>query len=412
MKNLLITFLVLASFSVSGQFRNNIYSHWDGGYAVGAYGRYQASSNAVTTNLLWAAYQGKFLDKGIRQKSSNLHSNSNRIGVDLDYGIFAKHIPDSTKGIGWFVKIADRTHINAKYPKDLFDLGMFGNAMFAGETIELSDIRVNYMQYSQFELGLLKNIRKGKGTWNLGFGLSLLTGKRNLSLLIEQADLYTDPDGEYLEGEIHGSITSASLSSAQYFDANGVGFSASVNVGYSTDKFGIRLEADDMGMIGWSKNLKKTDIDSVFVFEGAEVNLFAADGSPFSSISLDTVINGFATKLPGEKYTTPVPGRVRLEGHYMLNSKKWRLYVGVQYRIAPSYVPYVYVGTDSPLGKGFFIDGRLAFGGFGSWHIGLEAKKKFGDVFEVRIGTNNLEGYVLPMVGTSQSAYIGLTGFF
>jgi hypothetical protein len=89
-----------------------------------------------------------------------------------------------------------------------------------------------------------------------------------------------------------------------------------------------------------------------------------------------------------------------------------RLYAGIQYRIASSYVPYGYIGTSSPLPKGFYIDGRFAYGGFGSWHLGLELRKKFANVFEIKLGTNNLEGYVLPMVGTSQSAYVGFAAYF
>lgn len=394
------------------QFRSTIYSNWDNGYEIGAYARYQASSNAITSNLLWNAYSGQFLDRSLREKVSNMHATNNRFGADLDYGIYIKHLPDSSKGIGWFVNVADRTHINGKYPKNLFDVSMFGNAQFAGETINLSPIELNLLTYTQFEVGILKKVQKTKGTWNIGFGVALLTGKRNLKFRIDGAELYTDADGEYLEGEIHGMFRSASLSSAQYIDANGLGLSGSLNIAYSATKWGIKLEADDHGFISWSKGTKQTDLDSVFRFEGIDVNLFAANGDPFTNVNLDTIVAGFATEVPIDKYSTAVPGRIRLEGHYMLNANKWRLYFGVQYRFAPSYVPYVYVGTDSPLGKGFYIDGRFAYGGFGSWHLGLELKKRFANVFEVRLGTNNLEGYVLPMVGTTQSAYVSLAGFF
>lgn len=412
MIRILIPFFSLLAVSASAQLRNPIYTNWDAGYAVGTYGRYQASSNALTSNLVWNTYQGKFLERDLREKVSGMHTESNRLGADMDYGLFARHLPDSTKGIGWFVGIADRTHVNGKYPRDLFDVLMFGNAQFAGETIQLAPIQFNFLSYTQVEAGILKTIRKDKGSWNIGFGLSALFGKQNINVVIDKAEMYTDPDGEYLEGSIHGTVRTASISSTQYFDANGMGFSGSLNVGYSTSKWGIKFEADDLGLISWSQNVNQTDLDSTFRFEGADVNLFATDGNAFSSINLDSVVNGFATDVSIDRYITSVPGRMRLEGHYMLNDKKLRLYAGVQYRIAPGYIPYAYIGTDSPLGKGFFIDGRFAYGGFGSWNLGLEVKKRFGEAFEVRIGTNNLEGYVLPMVGTSQSAYLSLAGFF
>ncbi|MFT5280553.1 MAG: hypothetical protein ACI9P8_002199 [Bacteroidia bacterium] len=412
MIRILILFQLFVFFSASAQLRNPIYSDWTSGYSVGAYGRYQLSSNAITSNLVWNVYQGKDLSRKLRENVSRNLIKGNRIGADADYGIFAKHLPDSTTGIGWFVNLADRIHVNAKYPKDLFDVAMFGNASFAGKTADLSNIEFNLLMYKQFEIGILKTVQRDKGKWNIGFGLSLLTGNRNVRLNITEASLYTDPDGEYLDGEIHGEFRSASMGKTQFIAANGLGFSGSFSIGFESDKFGIRLDADDLGFIRWSEKLKHTDLDSVFRFEGVEVNLFSADGNPFSSINLDSVVDGFATVREASAYSVATPGRVRLEGYYSLNSENWRVYAGIQYRIAAGYVPLGYVGTSAPLKKGFFIDGRFAYGGFGSWNLGLEVRKRFANVFEVRLGTNNLEGYLLPMVGTSQSAYASLAGFF
>jgi hypothetical protein len=411
-KNLLLPLLILIGLGANAQYKNDVYSDWNVGYSVAAFGRYQASSNAITSNLVWNTYQGNFLTRDLREKVSGMHTRSNRFGADLDYGIYAKHIPDSAKGIGWFLKIADRTHLNGKYPKELFDFVMFGNAQYAGESINLSPIEFNLITYTQFEIGLLNSISKQKGKWNLGLGISLLTGKRNLRLKIDEAELYTDPNGEYLEGDVTGDIWSSSLSSSQYVDANGIGFSASVHIGYETEKFDIRFEADDLGIINWTKHLGITELDSVFVFDGVEVTLFASDINPVTGINLDSVVDGFATKGVGVSYMSILPGRIGFEGDYALNTKDWKLYAGVQYRFAPSYIPYAYIGTNSPLGKGFSIDGRVAFGGLGNWHLGLDFRKKFSDVAEIRLGTRNLEGFVLPMVGTSQSAYVSIAGYF
>lgn len=412
MRRLLVFFQLLVFASASAQLRNPIYSDWTSGYSVGAYGRYQLSSNAITSNLAWNVYQGNKLSRKLRENVSGNLSAGNRLGGDAGYGIFAKHLPDSTTGIGWFVHVADKIHLNSKYPKDLLNVVMFGNASFAGKTADFSEIEFNLLMYKQFEVGILKSVQKENGKWNLGFGLSLLTGTRNLQLKISEATLYTDSDGEYLDGEFHGSFRSSSMGKTQFFAANGFGVSGTFSIGYESEKFGIRLDGDELGFINWKRKLKRTDLDSAFRFEGVEVNLFSADGNPFSSFNLDSVVDGFATVREAEAYSVATPGRIRVEGFYSLNSENWRVYAGVQYRFATGYVPLGYIGTSAPLKKGFFIDGRFAYGGFGSWNLGLEVRKRFKNVFELRLGTNNLEGYLLPMVGTSQSAYITLAGFF
>lgn len=410
MRQILTTILTLGCFAGFAQLRHPVYNDWDAGYSVGAYGRYQVASNNITSNLVWGAFQGHELNRNQRERASSYLFNMNRLGVDLDYGIFAKHLPDSSKGLGWYINIADRTHANARFSRDFFNLVMFGNAQFADKTVDLSGLELNFMTYKQFEVGILKSISHGKGKWNLGLGLSLLTGNRDLHFKLNEASLYTHPDGEYLEGTVKGEIRSSSLASTQYFDANGLGFSTALNIGYEAKKFGIRLQTDDLGFISWSQHLKETELDTAFTFEGIEVQLLSSD--PFSTFNADTILSGLVTKLEPRKYTTVVPGRLRLEGFYRVNDKDLRLYLGVQHRFAPGYVPYSYVGVSSPLPAGFFIDGRFAYGGFGSWNLGLELAKKFGNVFEVRLGTNNLEGYVLPMFGTSQSAYVTLRANF
>lgn len=411
MRKLLCVIPILLVFSAKAQFRHPVFNDTEEGYSIGVYGRYQLASNAISSELIWQAYQGKFLDRKKREAASNRLYKKNGLGVDLDYGIYARHIPDSAKGLGWYLNIADRTHANAKFTKDFFDLAMFGNAQFAGTTADLSDLRLNFITYKQYEVGLLKTVAKPNGTWRIGFGLSLLAGNRNLRVVIDQAELYTDPDGEFLEGEIHGSTRSSSLTSTQFFDANGLGMSGALSIAHEGKKFGIRLDAEDIGFIKWSQHLKHSDLDSVFHFEGVDVNLFGTGGN-FTTINLDTVVAGFVTKHEGTSYTIATPGRIRLEGFYKLKDNGFRIYAGIQHRMVNGYVPYGYIGTSSPLPKGFFIDGRFAYGGFGSWNLGLELRKKFKHVFEVRIGTNNLEGYILPMVGTSQSAYVSLAAYF
>lgn len=410
MRLLLIIGIVTSCLDVSGQFRHPAVSFDDSGYSVGIHGRYQVSSNAVSSNFLWKAFQGKFIDRDLREQASNRLFSNNGIGVDLDYGIYARHLPDSAKGLGWYVNIADRTHASGSFTKDLFDLAMFGNAMFADKTAQLADLNLLFLTYKQYEAGILKTFQLKSGKFHLGLGLSLLTGNRNLTLEIREAELYTHPDGEYLDGTVNGTIRSSSLATGQYFDANGLGLSGALTLAYESDKFGLRFDADDLGFIQWNQKLNETELDSTFRFEGVDINLLGGDG--FASISLDTVVAGLITEKEPSSYLTIVPCRLRLEGFYRVNDKNVRVYAGLQYRVANGYVPYGYVGCSSPLPKGFFIDGRVAYGGFGSFHLGLEVRKRFAEVFEIRLGSNNLEGYVLPMVGTSQSTYISLAGFF
>lgn len=410
MKYVLTAFLFSVSIVANGQMKHPVFHDTRGNYSVGMYGRYQLSSNAISSSMVWQVFQGKFLDRKLREQASNRLFEKNGLGLDLDYGIYARHLPDSTNGFGWYINIADRTHAHVVFTKDVFDVAMFGNANFAGKTANFSGLRLSFLSYKQFEAGILKPIEVASGKWMIGLGVSMLAGNRNLDLSISEAEMYTDTDGEYLDAVVKGRIQTASLNSTQYFDNTGLGMSAALSVAFESERFGVRLDATDLGFIRWNQNLKDTELDSTLRFEGIDINLFSGDG--FASINLDTALAGFSNAREAESYSTVTPGRIRVEGFYRLKKKDIQIYAGLQYRIAAGYLPYGYIGTRTSLPHGFFIDGRFAYGGYGSWNLGLELRKKFTDVFEIRLGTNNLEGYVLPMFGTSQSAYLSFAGYF
>lgn len=397
-------------FALRAQFMHEVYDDATPGYAVGVFGRYQMASNALSASMLDAIYTGSELTRDMREGSSGRLSTSNRVGLDGDYGLFVRHLPDSAKGVGWFIRIADRYHAHANLSDDLLNVAMFGNARFADRTAMLGPLDFTYLQYKQYEVGILKQWQRPDTRWTFGIGLSLLTGNQTAVADIGTGTLYTHPDGEYLDVEVYGTLRTSSIASTQFFAANGWGFSASAHVGMQGKRFGWLLQLDDLGMISWGQRLRHHDIDTVARFEGPDIDLFATD--PFSSVNFDTIASRVVTSRNGDRFNTTVPGSVRLEGSYALNDRAWKLYLGVHHRFARGYFPLIYVGTSAPLPKQFFIDGRFAWGGFGSWNIGLELRKKFGKYVALRLGTYNLEGYLMPPVATGQSAYVGITGYF
>lgn len=410
MRAVAIIAILLLPFTLSAQFYHEVYNDWTPGYSIGVFGRYQMASNAVTASLSNAIYTGSPLSREAREATLGLLRSSNRMGVDGDYGLFFRHLPDSAKGIGYFIRIADRYQAHTTFSDDLLNVGMFGNARFAGQTADMGPLTLQYHNYKQYEIGLLKVWEKPKTKWHLGVGLSFLTGNQAVVADFEEASLFTDADGEYLDIVLHGSLVTSSIASTQYFAGMGYGFSASVHVGMQGEKFGWTFQLDDLGMLSWGSRLREHDVDTVARFEGAAIDLFGDD--PFVSVNLDTITKQLVTSRDGNGFVTPTAGSIRAEGSYRLNAKDWRIYLGVHHRFALGYFPLIYVGTSAPLPKRFYIDGRFAYGGFGSWNIGLELRKNFGGHVAVRMGTFNLEGYLLPNVATGQSAYVGLTGYF
>ena len=80
--------------------------------------------------------------------------------------------------------------------------------------------------------------------------------------------------------------------------------------------------------------------------------------------------------------------------------------------MAANYSPYIYVGTEHVFKGNFNINTRFAWGGYGTYNIGLGLSKQFGKAFKINLGTNNLEGLLIAKAANGVGAYINLIGYF
>ena len=78
------------------QFSHEVYSDWNSGNAIGVFGRYQIASNALSASMVNAIYSGNDLSRDMRQATSDRLSSSNRLGLDGDFGLYYRHLPDSS----------------------------------------------------------------------------------------------------------------------------------------------------------------------------------------------------------------------------------------------------------------------------------------------------------------------------
>src|SRR5690606_26467516 len=100
-QNIRLFFLIVTvalPFSVNAQFMHEVYDDTTSGYAIGVFGRYQMASNAMSAAMLNAIYTGNDLSREMRTNTSKRLGNSNRLGLDGDYGLYVRHLPDSAKG--------------------------------------------------------------------------------------------------------------------------------------------------------------------------------------------------------------------------------------------------------------------------------------------------------------------------
>ena len=408
----ILGFVILSQAAI-GQNLNPILSGNNEGNTVGMFAIASARSNMLRVKFLRDFYTGKSIDSDLREKQANASLKINRAGADLNYGLYYRHMPDTvTQGWGWGVQLGARLHSNAAFTADGYKLAMLGNAQFAGQTAELSGTQFNLFNYKYLGGSVIKDISIKHGLLKIGFSANFLLAQKQSTASFDEASLFTQEFGEYLDFSAQGTFTSNGLSSSHYLGANGFGFSTDLLVQLVRPKHTISLELGDAGALFMNNNGSATSIDTSFRFEGIALDLFEEMSEPFSSLSPDSLSQtlGISTD-SAVAHSAALPAFIHVRSEHDLKDGKISVFGGIQYRFAP-YFPLIYAGAKFNLPSLIAIQPTFAWGGYGSWNVGLELEKRFNDIATLSLGTNNLEGFIVANVATGQSAYVNLAVHF
>jgi len=396
MNRALVALLSLHAVSATAQWRNPAFQDNRGGHEIGVFAQAGLMTSSIDYSLVSDFYTGKSLDREQRESVSSRSTGLQRGGLDLDYGLFYRHMKDSAK-VGWSIMIAERYHGHMAYTGDLFTLAFLGNASLGGRTADLSNSEGLFMRFKQIQAGL---ILRPNSKMTLAIGGGLMWGHQLAAVNVESGSLYTQPEGEYIDVAAKGSVMYNTPGASPFFNAAGFGAGFDLMFNYRHKRLSVTFEARDMGFISWNSSTNAQMFDTSLTYSGINIDLFGSSGDPFSNVSADSLINDLTRDRKQESAMMVLPTSLMVEVEHGISKKDVRLYGGIMYRFIP-YFPYMYVGTRAGLGKGFGIDGRFAYGGSGSWNLGLGLSKDFGKIVTVRALTYNLEGVFTLGTGTS-----------
>ena len=406
--------LLFISISSVAQTFSPVFTETNPGSSLGAGFDYGVNSSSVNIKFFNTFYRGDYIDDDLKQSVFDKTKDKNRLGFDLNYGLWYVHNPDSVSGksMSWFVSLRNRQHADALFTGDLFKTYFAGNKQFAGQTAQLGETRFNYINYRQLQLGMSFLSDKGESKVRFGAGLSFLKGEQNLNLFLSKGDVFTDADGQFIDLDMALEVRNSDNSNKKFFDLKGYGAALDLFLGIEKQKSIIRFELSDFGFIDWNQNAKSTHNDTALRFEGLRIdNLFDIGDSLVNSLDADSIKTDMGFITENIDYSTPLPSMIHL-GYTHKTKQNLYINAGFAYRMAANYSPYIYIGTEHKFKSNFNINTRFAWGGYGTYNIGLGLSKQFGKAFKVNLGTNNLEGLLITKAANGVGAYINLVGYF
>ena len=383
----------------------------------GITGGYSLGSNSITNEFISKFYKGGYIDNNLKNNVWNRTRNRNRIGADLDYGIYGAFKLDSLchkKNLSIFFCIRDREHFDMGFSRDLYKVGFYGNAPFAGKTADFNGFNMMLLRYQQLQIGLFSSKLDSAGRW--GVGVSFLKGEQLASIYAKKAELFTSDDGQYIDFNTSMAVAKSDTAKKGYGAFNGYG--ASVDIYFEAPfktKFGdskMRVSVSDIGLIKYNDRTLYLNQDSLFHYTGYSINNLSdlQDSTIAGSTSQDSIIAGIAP-FKKQKVTITLPAVLNFSYETRFG-KSFELSEGIHYIFNANYKLLFYVKGDFRLSPKVSVSATLSYGGYSTFNYGIGVFAKLGKGFMLYAGSNNIEGYIVPKKTTAQGAYISLVKNF
>lgn len=381
-------------------------------------GNLTAKSNAFPNSFYTDFYRGGYLSDEVKQTAAKELKNLNRFGVDADMAMFFRHQLDTIfKLTGWSytARVAERRHLNLEMTKDFFNVGFFGNAMYENKTANLSRFQLDFVSYQQFGLGLEKTIILKENIHQIGLMGNFLNGRNAQRALVNKANLYTATDGEYLNLEIEGKYNRTDTIKNKQVIPNpskGVGFSVDMYYQLITkEKHKLQIAVLDFGYLYWKNSAIAYNYDTLFRFEGINIPNLVSINDSLIKLSVDSVVN-LGKRNSNKTFKTILPAWFTVNYNHILVQDKFVLNFSGRYRFNDVYLPFIAVGGTYYYKRNTSASISVGYGGYGNLNYGVNIQQRIWKYFTVGLGSNQLEGLIMPKKASGQSLVFSIKSWF
>ena len=345
-------------------------------------------TSAVKNEIANAFLFGGFIDEGMKDRSNDKHESYNRLGGEVSSEIsYYKKLKNAKRNLGFYIRGGNTALFASDYAVSVFRLGMYGNAAYDNQTLNLSNTQAFFMNTYKLGGGIYNPIN------NNSIGLNIVAANDFSRLNIGNSSLYTNLNDDQLDIEMNGYFQQ-SISPA-YFQ----GLGASVDFDYHLPiKEGgyiegfIKITGRNLGAVRMHK-LNQTSFEGAVGFDGFQFSDFndLSENENFydrltDSISVTNKENGRWVALPGFVQVGKIVDHTA--------DRKLQSFFGARMYATFGYLPMVYFGGHYRATETIAFGGQVTYGGFGNLRTGVYAGYNDGR-YTVSIGSQDFLGLLL-----------------
>jgi hypothetical protein len=407
MRFLFIFIYLFVHFSLFPQFGNDFLYYSSNKKSINVGSEFDLNSDFISNKFIYRFYNGGYIDKSLKDDQLKRTSGINKLGGFFNNSAIAFLGNDSSK-YRFIVGINHKQFFNASLTDDMYKLAFYGNRQFVGDYANLGSTQINNYSYQELKFGfLIDGVDTSKAI--MGMSVSYLKGQNFFRLNTNNSSLYTAPDASYLKLTTNAQLSLSDTASTKFSDINGNGLSTEffIETPYKSKLGNSRfiVSIANLGFIKWNNNTLNYTTDSTFSFSGVKINdIFELTDSTLNAISLDS-INENSTNLDRAKNSTNLPVSFIIFHKIRFNSL-FELSNGFRYLFNANYKPYLFTEANFYIKDNTSLTAHVGFGGYGKLTGGISASILINKHFNIRIGSNSIQGIVLP------NSSIGIGGFF
>ncbi|MCG8574759.1 MAG: hypothetical protein MI810_07735 [Flavobacteriales bacterium] len=356
------------------------------------------SSNRFNNDYMDKWIFGGEITQEFKDRSSERLSSRNSIGAEFENEISfhtsAIH-PFKLQNWGLTFGISDNHYISSNIPQDLFDVAMYGNAPYLGDTLNFNFGHFQYQHFQKFGIGMYD--RRNMSSIRLSYvsGSKTINGRLGNSWMLNEEDS--------IQLALQGSsYRSEKFSPYMAFQGSGFAFDLDYNFIFENKKGSrqiINFKVKNLGIIFWNQNSYQNGIDSLTTYSGIDIRDFlnSDDSLSFENFSvLDTL---GLKESQGAQTDFLSPELVVQKLADQASPNKLQAIFGFKAILSSDYFPYFYAGGYFKATDNFSISSRVSYGGFGGVKVGLNANYWAGDKVYLGLGTYDLLGNISKTIG-------------
>ena len=395
------------------QYNSEFINYENTGRSVSINADFDAGSNGIQNYMMNKFLFGGYIDTKTKDAALNKMRGYNQLGINLNYDI-SLFIGKNPK-YDFLVGLKNQEILNATYTRDFYQLLLYGNKPFLDQTANFSGTNINALRFQELKFGII--MHQVDSTAKIGISVSFLKGEQLFYIKANKnSSLYTNADGTELIFNTNFNMALSDTSTKKdVWSFNGIG--ASADIFFETpykSKVGrqsvLTVNANNIGFIHWAEKSLQYSSDSILKFDGYHINnILDLKDSTLQKVNTDSVIRK-ATNARQEAFNTNIPTNLIIINKIYF-SRMFNLNTGFRYVFHSNYKPYLFIEPEYKIANRFTLSLHVGYGGYTRLNAGLALVYTNKNWF-VKLGSNSLQGYILPKQTYGQGLYFSLAKKF